>query len=188
MANNRIVVSVQTSLDGRVAGPDGVLDWLQVKDELHAHFVEAHRTAGMFMYGRRTFEGMAAYWPTADQEADANLVAYSKIWKSMPKLVFSRTLESAEWNTAVVRDLDALQEYRRAADGDLYLLGSGQLITALAERDLVDAYEIYVHPVVLGGGRSILEGLPARQGMTLTGARTFDGNVVKLEYGRPIRA
>ncbi|WP_425553338.1 dihydrofolate reductase family protein [Kribbella hippodromi] len=56
----------------------------------------------------------------------------------------------------------------------------------MAERDLVDAYEIYVHPVALGGGESVLQGLPARQGLTLTGARTFDGNVVKLEYGRPI--
>ena len=186
MADNRIVVSVQTSLDGRVAGLDGVLDWLQVKDELHAHFVESHRTAGVFMYGRRTFEGMAAYWPTADEDPgnDRFLVEYSKIWKAMPKLVFSRTLESAGWNTSVVREVEALEEYRQTADGDLYLLGSGELITALAERDLVDAYEIYVHPVALGGGRSLLEGLPSRQGLTLSGARTFDGNVVKLEYSR----
>jgi dihydrofolate reductase len=184
MTANKIVVSVQMSLDGRVAGADDVLDWLQVKDELHRHFVDVHRTAGMFVYGRRTYEGMAAYWPTADQEEDANLVAYSKIWKAMPKLVVSRTLESAEWNTAVARDLDAVHEYRRTADGDLYVLGSGQLVTALAERGLVDAYEIYVHPMALGGGRSLLDGLPSRQGLTLTGARTFDGNVVKLDYSR----
>ncbi|WP_432885225.1 dihydrofolate reductase family protein [Kribbella sp. CA-245084] len=184
--SNKVVVSVQTSLDGRVASTDGVLDWLQVKDELHAHFVELHGSAGLFMYGRNTFEGLAAYWPTADEdpESDHHLVAYSKIWKSKPKLVFSRTLESAGWNTTVLRDLDVLAEYRRTADGDLYLLGSPQLITALAERDLVDAYEIYLHPVALGAGRSILEGLPSRQGLTLTGTRTFDGNVVKLEYSR----
>ncbi|MGW6200268.1 dihydrofolate reductase family protein [Kribbella sp. NPDC055110] len=182
--DNKIVVSVQMSLDGRVATADGVLDWLQVKDELHAHVVELHRSAGLFMYGRNTYEGMAAYRPTADQEQDANLVAYSKIWKAMPKLVFSRTLEAADWNTTVVRDLDMLPEYRRTAAGDLYLLGSPQLITALAEQDLVDVYEIYVHPVALGDGQSILDGLPSRQGLTLTDAQTFDGNVVKLEYSR----
>ena len=186
MPDNKLVVSVQTSLDGRVAGPDDVLDWLMVKDELHAHFVAEHRQAGMFLYGRRTYEGMAGYWPTADEDPDSDhfLVEYSTVWKAMPKLVFSRTLESADWNTTVVRDVEALETYRRTADGDLYLLGSGQLITALAERDLVDAYEIYVHPVALGGGRSLLEGLPSRQGLTLTDARTFDGNVVKLEYSR----
>ncbi|GAA3078109.1 dihydrofolate reductase [Kribbella aluminosa] len=182
MTENKIVVSVQASLDGRVAAEGGALDWLQVKDELHAHFVDVHRTAGMFVYGRNTYDGMAAYWPTA--EGAPFLVEYGKVWTAMPKLVFSRTLESAGWNTTVVRDLAVLEEYRRTADGDLYVIGSPQLMTALAERDLVDAYQIYVHPVALGHGPSILEGLPARQGLTLTGARTFDGNVVKLEYTR----
>ncbi|NUR98662.1 MAG: dihydrofolate reductase [Kribbellaceae bacterium] len=179
---NKIIVSVQVSLDGRVATADGVLDWLQVKDELHAHFVDVHRTAGMFVYGRKTYDGMAAYWPTA--EGDPFLVEYGKVWTAMPKLVFSRTLDSAGWNTTVARDLNALQQYRQTASGDLYMIGSPQLITALAEQDLVDAYQLYVHPVALGEGQSILEGLPTRQGLTLTSARTFDGNVVKLEYSR----
>ncbi|MEU4198107.1 dihydrofolate reductase family protein [Kribbella sp. NPDC026611] len=181
--SNRIVVSVQASVDGRVAAEDGGLDWLQVKDELHAHFVELHRTAGMFAYGRRTYEGMAAYWPTADADpaGDKFLIAYSKLWKSMPKLVLSTTLESAGWDTTVVRTVDELEEHRRTAGGDLYLLGSPRTIAALAERDLVDTYEIYVHPVVLGTGRPML---PFRRGLTLRSAQTFDGNVVKLEYTR----
>lgn len=179
---NKIIVSVQASLDGRVATTDGVLDWLQVKDDLHAHFVEAHRTAGMFVYGRKTYDGMAAYWPTA--AGAPFLVEYGKVWRAMPKLVLSRTLDSAEWNTTVARDLGAVQEHRETADGDLYVIGSPQLITALAAQDLVDAYEIYLHPVALGEGMSILDGLPSRQTLTLTSARTFDGNVVKLEYSR----
>jgi dihydrofolate reductase len=68
MSDNRIVVSVQVSLDGRTAGPGGELDWFAVKDELHAHFVTEHSKAGMFLYGRRTYEGMAGYWPTADED------------------------------------------------------------------------------------------------------------------------
>ncbi|WP_427887137.1 dihydrofolate reductase family protein [Kribbella sp. GL6] len=179
MTENKIVVSVQTSVDGRLAAEGGALDWLQVKDELHAHFVEVHRTAGMFVYGRNTYAGMASYWPTAD--GAPFLVEYGKVWTAMPKLVFSRTLESADWNTTVVRELDALEEHRRTAAGDLYVIGSPQLIHALAEPDLVDAYEIYVHPVALGSGPSLFE---TRQDLTLTAARTFDNNVVKLEYRR----
>ncbi|GAA1574547.1 dihydrofolate reductase family protein [Kribbella karoonensis] len=177
MTENKIVVSVQMSVDGRVATDDGVLDWLQVKDELHAHFVDVHRTAGIFVYGRNTYDGMAAYWPTA--EGDPFLVEYGKVWTGMPKLVFSRTLESADWNTTVVRELDALEQYRRTADGDVYVIGSPQLIHRLAERDLVDAYEIYVHPVALGSGPPLFE---RRHNLTLTAARAFDGNVVKLSY------
>jgi dihydrofolate reductase len=66
------------------------------------------RGAGMFVYGRRVYKMMAAYWPTADEDPGSNRfqVEYSKIWKMMPKLVFSRTLGAADWNTTVVRDID----------------------------------------------------------------------------------
>lgn len=186
MTDHKIVVSVQSSIDGRVAAADDVLDWLQVRDELHAHFVEVHRAAGAFVYGRTTYDGMAAYWPTAGAEADPFLVAYSKVWTAMPKVVVSRTLESAGWDTTVVRDLDALTAYQKRADGDLYVIGSPRLISALAERDLIDVFEIYVHPVVLGAGRSLVENAAARRGFTLVSARTFDGNVVKLRYERTV--
>jgi dihydrofolate reductase len=186
MSDNRIVVSVQVSLDGRTAGPGGELDWFVVKDELHAHFVTEHSKAGMFLYGRRTYEGMAGYWPTADEDPanDPWLVKYSKVWKSMPKVVFSKTMQSADWDTTVLRDIESLAGLRRRASGDLYLVGSGEMITEFARQDLVDEYQVYVHPVALGEGPCLLEAVGKRQGVALVDSQIFDHAVVKLTYRR----
>ncbi|MFI5713366.1 dihydrofolate reductase family protein [Kribbella sp. NPDC051620] len=189
MSGNRIVVSVQVSLDGRTAGPGGELDWFVVKDELHAHFVTEHSKAGMFLYGRRTYQGMAGYWPTADEDPgnDQWLVRYSKLWKSMPKAVFSKTMQSADWDTTVLRDIESLAGPRERANGDLYLVGSGEMITELARQDLVDEYQIYVHPVALGAGPSLLADIGNRRGVALADSQIFDQAVVKLTYRRDHR-
>ncbi|MET7284210.1 dihydrofolate reductase family protein [Kribbella sp. NPDC005582] len=186
MSGNRIVVSVQLSLDGRTAGPSGELDWFVVKDELHEHFVTEHSKAGVFLYGRRTYEGMAGYWPTADQDPanDQWLVKYSKLWKSTPKAVLSKTLQSADWNTTVLPDLGALTHLQQQATGDLYLIGSGETITNLARHDLIDEYQIYVHPVALGAGPALLQEVRNRQPLALVETQTFDQTVTKLIYHR----
>ncbi|MFF1822722.1 dihydrofolate reductase family protein [Kribbella sp. NPDC058245] len=186
MSGNRIVVSVQVSLDGRTAGPNGELDWFVVKDELHAHFVTEHSKAGMFLYGRRTYEGMAGYWPTADQDpANAPwLIRYAKLWKSTPKAVFSRSIQSANWNTTVLPDLDALTHLQEQAPGDLYLIGSPETITTLARHNLIDEYQLYIHPVALGTGPALLHEVGNRQPLTLAETETFDQTVTKLTYHR----
>ncbi|MFI5733105.1 dihydrofolate reductase family protein [Kribbella sp. NPDC051587] len=187
MSGNRIVVSVQVSLDGRTAGPSGELDWFTVKDELHAHFVTEHAKAGTFLYGRRTYEGMAAYWPTADQDPtnDPWLIKYSQLWKSKPKAVLSNTLQSADHNTTVLPNLDALTHLQQQAPGDLYLIGSPTTITTLAHHNLIDEYQIYIHPVVLESGPALLQQLPTRHPLTLTETQTFDQSVTKLTYHHP---
>jgi dihydrofolate reductase len=93
------------------------------------------------------FGSLADEYPANDQW----LIEYSKLWKSMPKVVFSKTMQSADWDTTVLRDIESLVGPRERASGDLYLLGSGEVITELARHDLVDEYQIYVHPVALGG-------------------------------------
>jgi len=186
MSGNKIVVSVQVSLDGRIAGPGGELDWFVVKDELHAQFVTEHSRAGTFLYGRRTYEGMAGYWPTADEDPanDRWLIEYAKLWKSMPKVVFSRTMQTAEWDTTVLHDIESLAGYRERSNGDLYVVGSAELIAEFARHDLVDEYQLYVHPVALGAGPSLLENVGSRKQVALADSETFDGAVVKLTYRR----
>lgn len=178
---NKIVVWMQMSLDGRTAGPDGEFDWPIVGGELHEHFVDTLRGAGAFLYGRRVYEMMASYWPIADQLPDSTPMQaeYAKIWRPMPKLVYSRSLDTTEWNTTVVREVDAV-----SVDGDAYLFGGAETVHAFADRDLVDEYQIFVHAVVLGGGTPLFPRLPDRQQMSLVGTRTFDGTVVGLRYAR----
>jgi dihydrofolate reductase len=129
---------------------------------------------------------MASFWPIADTLPDSspNQVAYAQIWKPMPKAVVSRTMTSADWNATVVADPARIRELADAADGDSYVFGGSQTVAALAEADLVDEYQIFVHPVVLGGGTPFFPPLPERQSMALVEARTFDGRVAGLRYAR----
>jgi dihydrofolate reductase len=185
-STNKIVVWMQMSLDGRVQGPNGEFDWPLIGDELHTHFVDTLREAGMFLYGRRVYEMMAGYWPTADRDprSTPNQVAYSKIWKPMPKLVFSRSLSTAAWNATVVDDVERVRDHAAPAAGDLYLFGGAEVVSEFTRRDLVDEYRIFVHPVLLGGGTPLFASVPERHGMSLVGTRTFDGTVVGLHYAR----
>jgi dihydrofolate reductase len=186
MTSNKIIVWMQSSLDGFTSGPNGEFDWPEIGDEIHTHFVTTLRDAGLFGYGHTVFEMMASYWPIADTLPDStpNQVAYSQIWKPMPKAVLSRTLTHADWNATVVADVARLRELADAADGDAYVFGGSQTVAALAEADVIDEYQLFVHPVVLGGGTPFFPPLADRQAMSLVEARTFDGRVAGLRYAR----
>ena len=99
---------MSVSLDGFFEGPDRELDWQIVDEELHAHFNEWLARAGAFLDGRVTYELMAGFWPTADQDPDASpvMAEFAGIWREMPKIVFSRTLESVAWNATLAREVD----------------------------------------------------------------------------------
>jgi dihydrofolate reductase len=184
--DQKIIVWMQSSLDGFTAGPNGEFDWPEVGDEILTHFVTTLRDAGLFVYGRTVFEMMASFWPIADTLPDStpNQAAYAHIWKPMPKAVVSRTLTSADWNATVVADPARVRELADAADGDSYVFGGSRTVAALAKADLVDEYQIFVHPVVLGGGTPFFPPLSERQVLALVEARTFDGRVAGLRYAR----
>jgi dihydrofolate reductase len=184
---HKIIVWMQTSLDGRTAGPQGEFDWPVVGPELHAHIVDTLRGAGMFLYGRRVFEMMASFWPIADELPDSTPMQseYARIWRPMPKLVFSRTVEQAGWNAEVLDAVDdRLVERRDGAGGDLYLFGGAEVVAELARHDLVDEYQLFVHPIVLGGGTPLFPDLTERHDLALVGSRVFDDRVVGLRYAR----
>ena len=104
----KIVVMMSVSVDGFMEGPNRELDWQLVDDELHEHFNEELAAMGAFLDGRVTYELMAAFWPTADRDpaSTAPMVEFARIWRDMPKLVFSTTLERADWNATIVREVD----------------------------------------------------------------------------------
>jgi dihydrofolate reductase len=180
-----IIVMMSVSLDGFFAGPDRELDWQLVDDELHSHFNEQLATMGAFLDGRVTYELMAGYWPTADRDpSNAGPVAeFARIWRDMPKIVYSRTLERADWNTTVVRDVivDDIQELKARPGGDL-VLGGADLAATFQRHGLIDEYRIYVHPVVLGRGRPLFPPSDTRTDLQLVETRTFGNGVVLLRY------
>jgi dihydrofolate reductase len=170
---------MQMSLDGYAASPGGALDWPVVEEELHGHFVAELRQADAFHYGRKVFEMMAAFWPTADEIPGAthNQAEYARIWRPMPKRVYSKTLAGDAdpgWNATVASEIGP-------ADGRNVLFGGPEIASRFIAEGLIDEYRLFVHPVALGDGAPLFLD---RTKLTLVSARTFDSKVVALHYER----
>ncbi len=179
---------MSVSVDGYIEGPDRDIGWHQVDDELHRHFNEQLAAMGGFLNGRVTHELMAGFWPTADADPASTepMVEFAGIWREKPKIVFSRTLERADWNTTIAREVDAeaIAALKAQPGGDL-ALGGADLAAAFLRLDLVDEYRLYVHPVLVGRGKPLFpeSGTVAR--LELAETRTFGNGAVLLRYRRP---
>lgn len=186
----KIVLIMTLSLDGYMEGPDRDLGWHMVDDELHSHFNDVLGGMDAFLEGRITYELMMEYWPTADRDPAASVpvAEFAAIWRRMPKVVFSRTLQRAEWHTTIVRDVvvDDIKALKaQDGAGDL-ALGGAVLAAEFLRHDLIDEYRLYIHPVIIGRGRRFF---PETDTMTPTGLRliethTFGNGVVLLHYAR----
>lgn len=162
--------------------PDA-LDWHNTDAEFERFAAEQLDAVGTLLFGRVTYEGMASYWPTPEGIAGDPEVAGRM--NALPKVVFSTTLERAEWeNTRVVRgDPGAeIARLKRESGADAMLLASSDLAVSLAGQDLIDEYRILVNPVALAQGKPLLRGLPEDLRLRLLGARTFASGNVLLTY------
>jgi dihydrofolate reductase len=177
----RLFVSNIMSLDGFFEGPNGEFDWPLVEEEFLGYARDMLRTVDTILFGRRTYLHMAAYWPTAPRDEIAEQM------NTLPKVVFSRTLERAEWkNSQLVRG-DAAEEVarlKRASGKDLVILGSAALASSLLQANLIDEYRVILEPVVLGSGHPLFKSITGRIKMKLTGTRVFGSGVVVLYYER----
>jgi dihydrofolate reductase len=182
----RIVMSVSVSLDGYHEGPGGDLGWHLVDEELHEHLNAELGRMSAFLDGRVSYELMAAYWPTADEDpANPPAVAeFARIWRDMPKVVYSRTLTEAGWNSRIVREVvpEDVRGMADASPGDL-AVGGAKLAAAFRRHGLVDEYRLYVNPVVLGEGTLLFDPAEGPVRLALAGApRAFVNGVVLLRY------
>jgi dihydrofolate reductase len=183
----KIILMMMVSLDGFFEGPNRELDWHLVDDELHNHFNEELAAMGAFLDGRITYELMAEFWPTADEDpANAGPMAeFSRIWREMPKIVFSRTLTRADWNTTVRPTVvpEEIMALKAQPGGDL-MLGGADLAATFIRMDLIDEYRLYVNPIVIGQGRPLFPS-DVTINLDLTETRRFGNGVVLLRYQRP---
>jgi dihydrofolate reductase len=177
----RLIVSNITSLDGLFEEPDGEFDWPVVEEEFFAYAREMLRSVDTILFGRRTYLFMAAYWPTAPRDEIAEQM------NGLRKVVFSRTLERAEWkNSHLVRG-DALEEVarlKRESGKDMVILGSASLASSLLKANLIDEYRVILEPVVLGRGHPLFKSITERIKMKLTATRVLGTGVVVLYYQR----
>jgi dihydrofolate reductase len=182
----KLIYSMGVSLDGFIAGPEGSIDWSAPDEELHRFHNEQMRETGAHLCGRRLYEAMV-YWDTAEENPSApeHVVEFARIWKELPKIVFSKTLEKVEGNARLARDGVAAELARltQQPGKDLAVGGAG-LASTCTELDLIDEYRMFVTPVLLGGGTRYFPALEKRINLELVETRTFGSRVVYLRYRR----
>jgi len=181
----KIIYSMSVSLDGFVETTNREIDWVVVDEELHTFFNDQAREMGAFLFGRRMYELMTAFWPTPDAERSnlPYIVEYAHIWKDMPKIVFSKTLDKVDWNSRLVRDVIAEEITKlKAQPGNDLSIGGPTLASAFMKLGLIDEYQLFVNPVVLGGGTPFFQALDNPINLRLIETRTFGSGVVYLRY------
>lgn len=171
------------TLNGFYAGPDGEISWHRHGAEENAYAVESLKSGNTLLFGRVTYEMMASYWPTPEAVQNDPIVAEGM--NRAEKIVFSRTLKGVTWqNTRIIRNgmIDEVREMKRHAGKGMTVLGSGRILTQLAEANLIDEYAIMVDPVVLGRGTPLFDGIKKTLNLRLTASRQFKSGVVLLTY------
>jgi dihydrofolate reductase len=179
----KIFAFILTTLDGYYEGPNQDFDFWVVDEEFDRFAVEQLDEVDTLLFGRVTYEGMAAYWPTPQGEQDDPRVAARM--NGLSKLVVSRTLDKAEWaNTRLIKDdvAEELTKLKRQPGKDIAILGSSDLTVSLLQMGLVDEVRIMVNPVVLGAGSSVFRTADERIGLELLNSRAFNSGNVLLYY------
>jgi dihydrofolate reductase len=175
------------SLDGFIADRNGDIDWSAPDEELHRfHNEQVRETGGAHLYGRRLYETMT-YWETAEEQASLSDYAleFARIWKDIPKVVFSTTLEKVEGNARLVRNGAAEEVIRlKQQPGKDLAVGGAGLASTFVRLDLIDEYRLFVSPVVLGGGTPYFPSLENRLDLELVETKTFGSRVVYVRYRR----
>jgi dihydrofolate reductase len=181
----KLVYSMLVSLDGYVAGPDGSIDFAIPDEALHRVANDGIREAEIELYGRRMWDTMAAYWPTADQEPDAHELEreFAELWQAVEKVVFSRSLTEVDHDARLVRD-DPVEEIRKLKEqhGGPMAISGPTVAAPVIRAGLVDEYQLFLHPVVLGGGLPYLPPLEAKLELELAEQRRFASGVTFLRY------
>jgi dihydrofolate reductase len=180
----KLIYSMTVSLDGFIAGPNGEIDWSAPDEELHRFHNQQTREVGTFLFGRRLYEAMT-YWDTAEE--DPSITDYARefagIFKDIPQIVFSNTLEKVVGNARLATG-DAAEEIRRlkSEPGKDLAVGGAGLASTFIRLGLVDEYRLFVSPVILGAGTPFFPPLDERIKLELVETRTFASPAVYLRY------
>lgn len=176
---------MNVSLDGYVSTPDGDLAWSAPSDELFAFWTDRVASTELALYGRRLWQDMSSHWPSVEDQPDASSahVTYSRVWKQMPKVIFSSTLSSVDWNARLVAS-DAVTEIARlkAEDGGDMDIAGATLAHSAMRAGLIDEYVLVTSPVLIGGGKPFFSPLDSWVNLELAETREFPGDVILRRY------
>ena len=181
----KLAFGMNLSLDGYIAAPGDDLGWSVPSDELFGWWSGRVAATGLALYGRKLWETMSSYWPTADQQSGATpaQIEFARRWRAMPKVVFSSTTSAVDWNARLVTG-DAVTEITRlkTGDGGPMDVGGATLAAAAVRVGLIDEYAIVTYPVLVGGGTPFFTALDNWVNLNLVETRTFPDGVLLTRY------
>ncbi len=180
---------MNVTLDGFMAGTNCELDWhfSYWDDEMAQHASERLSMIDTILLGRITYQAMARYWPaqTMNSYFPRESIAFAEMMNNYRKVVFSKTLKAPVWNNSRIArySLDKeIQSLKLQGGKDMIVYGSGSVVSGLIQLGLVDEYELWVHPVLIGKGKPFFRELHAGRTLVLSGTRVFGSGVVILDY------
>jgi dihydrofolate reductase len=182
----RLIYSMTVSLDGFIAGPDGAIDWSVPDEELFRFHTQRVHEIGVQLCGRKLYETML-YWETAQETSlPEQHVEFAEIWKALPKVVFSTTLDSVVGNARLAEEGvgEEVARLKEQPGKDIAVGGAG-LARACMELGLIDEWRLFLSPVLLGGGTPYFPPRDETINLELVETHTFGARVVYLRY-RPV--
>jgi dihydrofolate reductase len=182
----KVIFQMSVSIDGYVEGPNGEIDWHIVDDEFNAYAVETLKASDVLIMGRKTYELMAGYWPTATGDDHA----VTEQMNGTPKLVFSRTLKRVDWQNsrlAAGSIGDEVARLKRDPGDGLLWVGGSDLASSFLEQGLLDELRFIVTPVLLGGGKTVFDAIKKRHPLKLLSTKAFQSGNLALTYEPVIR-
>jgi len=180
----KVICRISVSLDGYIEGPNREIDWHLLDEEVNAYVVEMLKATDVLILGRRTYELMAGYWPTAEGN-DISVKSFKDLMNGKPKLVFSRTLKKVEWQNSQLA-LGTLSEevtrLKQTSGDGLICVGGSDLAASFLEEGLLDELWVLVTPVLIGGGKTLVDAIKKRHPLKLLSTRAFKSGNVALTY------
>ena len=180
----KVIYKFHISLNGLIEMPGSRPDWVIADEELFRFSNNLERQFGGYLWGRGMYENNHALWATANTQSMQDYeIEYTQIWKQIPTIVFSSTLERVEGNARLERgDPVAVVTRLKEQPGPDLSVGGVQLTSTLIQAGLVDEYQIFIQPIILGAGRSIYPALNEAVKLKLVETHTFQTGIVYLRY------
>jgi len=171
------------TINGFLNGPGGDISWHRHGEEENSFAADSLKSQNTLLFGRKTYEMMASYWPS--QMAKENDPTVAEGMNNADKLVISNSLIKVEWENTRIISKDALVEIKKLKSlpgNDITILGSGSIVSQLAENGLIDEYLIMIDPVAIGAGTPIFHGIKQTFNLKLNDSKTFKSGVLLLRY------
>lgn len=189
----KLIVTEFYSLDGLMSDPEDKQDWVTTtfSQDMGKYVEEVYVDADTLFLGAVTYLIMAAYWPTANTNSEAfdGDAEGAQTMNSIHKVVFSKKLKALAWNNSTLKTEivpEEIKKMKQEPGKNMLVAGSASIVQQLANFGLIDEYHLLVHPIVLGNGKPLFQGIRQRQNLKLISTEVFTNSVVLLRY-EPLR-